>query len=94
MLVNDDLLFGYTITYIAAYKLCLSCPQEQVAGLETGFEALQARFNELDDQMASAAQVATRIGDRLQVGHRFLHLARRGTRVPAVNRICNLMVAR
>lgn len=42
-------------------------PQEQVAGLETGFEGLQARFNELDDQMASAAQVATRIGDRLQV---------------------------
>lgn len=42
-------------------------PQEQVAGLETGFETLQGRFNELDDQMASAAQVATRIGDRLQV---------------------------
>ncbi len=36
-------------------------------GLETVFEALQARFTELDDQMASAAQVATRIGDRLQV---------------------------
>lgn len=38
-----------------------------MAGLEAGFEALQARFHELDNQMASAAQVATRIGDRLQV---------------------------
>lgn len=41
--------------------------QEQVAGLETGFEALRARFKDLDDRMTGAAQVATRLGDRLQV---------------------------
>lgn len=45
--------------------------EEQVAGLEAGFEALQARFLELDNQMASAAQVATRIGDRLQTAEVF-----------------------
>lgn len=38
-----------------------------MAGLETGFEALRARFKDLDDRMTGAAQVATRLGDRLQV---------------------------
>ena len=46
--------------------------------LETSFEAQQARFSSLDNQMASAAQVATRIGDRLQVGCQQGHVQANG----------------
>lgn len=38
-----------------------------VVEVESSVEAMQTRFQSLDSHMSSAAQVSTRIGDRLQV---------------------------
>ena len=41
--------------------------QEHVAEFNEEFEDTQADFQQLDDKMARVSQVATRVGDRLQV---------------------------